>query len=520
MRKINKIAWERYIKSEEGKQAVALFEKFFSDDANPEFYLEVAKKYDPKYFNNLGKKEIDTWLGTAAEFEDILVEMLNNDIPTKTSEDMQQLYVSMLVSLYSEEIESLDDIPESYFKFMLNLNMPMSMALYSYLPQLFLPNLFVMQFTYLRRFIEKYEIELPEVPKRSDYFGRCTYYLDMCFALSVFAAENELTQQELCAFIFDYELPMIKYEAETEYNKPMPNTPEQAWLLVGNYGKEEKNMDYGFWQANQLTSKGDILLFYEKYPEKKLNSVWIAQEDGVVDPFFNYYSNTYIGNKISIPAECAITFEEFKQSEYFKVENRGRKGNFVSKNFQDCSGWAVTSDDYKEIKRMLSEKGFDVSVLPSLPEYEPIVGTNIKLEADVSDQMLIPLLNRMGWEEGKDFSGEVEFPAGRGETGYAHNKRADFCLHMSEYQGRPRTKVLIEVKLKMKDVTEINKAFDQGVSYAGWAHAEVLVLCDMNQIRVYEKNSKGEFDKNHYEKFKWNEMGGLERLNELKRFLK
>lgn len=69
----------------------------------------------------------------------------------------------------------------------------------------------------------------------------------------------------------------------------MPEYPGQAWILVGNYGNGEKDMEHGFWQANQLTKKGDILLFYEKSPVKALNSIWIAQEDGVVDPFFYYY---------------------------------------------------------------------------------------------------------------------------------------------------------------------------------------------------------------------------------------
>ena len=99
-------------------------------------------------------------------------------------------------------------------------------------------------------------------------------------------------------------------------------------------------MEHGFWQANQLTKKGDILLFYEKSPVKALNSIWIAQEDGVVDPFFYYYSNTYIGDRIIIPNDQSVTFNDFKSSEYFK--NRDKTGNYVSKNFQDVSGWGVS----------------------------------------------------------------------------------------------------------------------------------------------------------------------------------
>ena len=222
----------------------------------------------------------------------------------------------------------------------------MSIALYAYLPNFFIPNFFVMQFAYLKNFAEKFEIDLPEIPHRSDYRERCLYYLDVCIALFNFAFENGIENPaEICAFIYGCELPVIKDEYEAEFDKPMPKVPEQAWILVGNYGEGEKEMKHGFWQANELTSKGDIMLFYEKSPVKKLNSVWIALEDGMKDPFFHYYSHTYIGNKIEIPADKALTFEDFKNNEYFKKENRGSEGNFVSKNFQDVSGWAVTAED-------------------------------------------------------------------------------------------------------------------------------------------------------------------------------
>jgi hypothetical protein len=52
-----------------------------------------------------------------------------------------------------------------------------------------------------------------------------------------------------------------------------------------------------------------------------------------------------------------------------------------------------------------------------------------------------------------------------------------------------------------------------------WGNAQVLVLCDKNQIRVYERNKKGEFDENKWEKFLWEEMENLEKRNELKRML-
>ena len=88
-------------------------------------------------------------------------------------------------------------------------------------------------------------------------------------------------------------------------------------------------MTRGFWQGNSETKKGDILVFYEKSPVKSINSVWRAQEAGVINPFFLYYSNTYIGNKQEIPP---ISLEELRNDTYFKNHK------LVHKQFQGGSG--------------------------------------------------------------------------------------------------------------------------------------------------------------------------------------
>lgn len=522
MKKISKTTWNRYKESAEGKEVIALFEKIQSPESTAEEILEVAKRFDPQYFNNIGKKNMAQNTERLNLFLDVLGDIVSHkEIKIENEEDLINFYLDYLEYFaVDNENKPLEEIPQSYYKGILSNNIFMSIALYAYFPGLFIPNFFVMQFAYLKKFTEKYEIDLPKIPNRSDYRERCLYYFDVCLALIDFAVENGIDDPaETCAFIYGCELPVIRDEYEAEFDKPMPTVPEQAWILVGNYGEGEKNMKHGFWQANELTSKGDIMLFYEKSPVKKLNSVWIALEDGVKDPFFHYYSHTYIGNKIEIPAENAITFEEFKNSEYFKVENRGRVGNFVSKNFQDVSGWTVTSEDYAEIKRMLEAKGFDTSVLPSLYEPKVLAGVYIDSESDVSWKLLVPLLEEMGWKYKKDFFDEVEFPAGRGTTGHQMDKRPDFCLHLKETETEKEAKVVIEVKLNMKNSEEILANYKQGVSYAKWGEAQVLVLCDKNQIRVYERTPKGKFDENKWIRFRWEEMQNLEKYNELKRIL-
>lgn len=515
MKKISKINWGLFKESPKGQEAIAKFSKLSSADCSTEEMLSIAKSFSPLYFSNVTMKEEKGFLNILQEFD----EVISNSLPESFNgeEELWNYYSWLLKGFATDDDLQFEDIPQSKFKYILQDNIFLSTILHAYLPDYYIPNYFVLQFLYLNRFAKKYELDLPKVPNRSDYKNRCLYYIEICKILRQFRDENGFdSPADFCAYLYGYELPLIKEEMESDYSAPKPIQPENTWILVGNYGEGEKNMNHGLWQANQFTSKGDVLLFYEKSPVKKLNAVWTALEDGVVDPFFYYYSYTIIGDKIEIPNDKAISFDDFKNSDYFK--NRSKEGNYVSKNFQDVSGWAVTSSDYKEIKRMLEAKGFDTSVLPSLYEPKVMAGIEIIHENDVSWKLLVPRLEEMGWKYKEDFFDEVEFPAGRGSTGHEMDKRPDFCLHLSGGDRDKEAQVVIEVKLKMKNNQEIKANYDQGVSYAKWGNARVLVICDKNQIRVYERNKKNQFVPfdTPTARFRWEDMQKLEKFHELK----
>ena len=212
-----------------------------------------------------------------------------------------------------------------------------------------------------------------------------------------------------------------------------------------------------------------------------------------------------------------IRFEDFKNSEYFKL--RDKKGNFVSKNFQDVSGWSVTYDDYTEILRMLQSKGFDTSTLPKLYKPAKVGDLIIETEQDVSDKLVVPLLEQMGWKKDIDFKGEVEFNAGRTKTNHSSDKRPDFCLHIVERNDDIEAKVVIEVKKYMKSQKEIHEAFIQGRSYAKWGAVKVLVIVDMRQILVYQIDKNNTFKEDKPLKFGWSDMENPDKYAELKRIL-
>lgn len=518
MKKIIKLHWNNYKNSDSGKEVIAAFEKLTDPDATVEELYGLACRFDPEFFKNSSEDEKKREL-KYLEFLDAELREIRTEIDKLGQKDAYIDYKALSCILFCNDIEAkYDDIPQVTIKSALGSNLLLSLMLSCYFPMYYIPNLFPMQFIYLKKIAEKYEIDLPKVPNRSDYRNRWLYYDEMCKALNQFATENDIDSlSELCAFLYDYEMAVIKEEMEGEHNKPMPKVPEQAWIIVGNYGEAERFMNKGFWQSSPFTSKGDILVFYEKSPVKKLNSIWTALEDGFIDPFAYYYSYSVIGNKIEIPDEYAVSYADFKASDYFT--NRDKKGNFVSKNFQDVSGWEVNFEDYDEIKRILKAKGFDTSILPKL--YEPIKVGDVKIEReqDVSDQLLIPLLEQMGWKKDVDFKAEVEFNAGRGKTGHSSEKRPDFLLHIVETKDDIEAKVAIEVKHHMKSEKEVHDNFVQGRSYAKWGAVQVLVLCDMKRIRVYKRNKNNRFDENDYIEFSWKDTENHDRYTELKKLL-
>ena len=175
MKKISKTTWNRYKESAEGEEVIALFRKVQSPESTIEEILEIAKRFDPQFFNNAGKKEMAQYTERLNISLNILGDILSQkELKIERGEDLINLYLDYLEYFaVDDENKPLEEIPQSYYKSILSNNIFMSIALYAYFPGMFIPNFFVMQFAYLKKFAEKYDIELPEVPKRSDYRERC-----------------------------------------------------------------------------------------------------------------------------------------------------------------------------------------------------------------------------------------------------------------------------------------------------------------------------------------------------------
>lgn len=483
--KFNQYTWNLYKQSTEGKIAISSF----SDRKEWIEEERLFEKYNPRLKESFNEGLIcdvleDFWCCKVSDYENI-------ELPTLCEAGViYEEIISTGLRIEDEEILRIGD-----FDRMLEYIPFLSMELNYLLGEYFFPYLYIDRFYELKKLADYFDIELPSIPKKPDYKGRCMYYWELCKVFYQFRIENNLTPDEFSAFLYDYAPNLL--QTEEKGNIPQP---AQAWFIGGLIKGYGEYWTTGFWQSNQETKKGDILIHYETSPVSAITCLWIAQTDGVIDPFFHYYSNTYISDKIDIPH---ITLKELQTDEYFS------KHPLVRKKFQGVNGWPMSSEDYTELLRMVKAKGCDTETLPKL--YAPTLpkGVAIKYEHDVEQQLLEPLLNSMGWYKNKDFIRQLPIHAGRG-----HRIFPDYALHYSNKPDEEKAKVLIEAKLYMKNNQEIEEAFLQARSYAHLLESSVIVLCDKQCLIVYEK--KQSFDRDNYKKYYWEELENPDLFNELK----
>ena len=483
--RFNQYTWSLYKNSPKGEATISSF----SDRKEWIEEEQILEKYNPRLKDSFNKDTICNilecfWCYKVSEYENIEFPEL---------EQAGILYEEIISTGLRIENEQVLDIGD--FDRMLEYIPFLSIELNYLLGDYFFPYLYIDRFYELKKLADHFEIELPPIPKKLDYKSRCMYYWELCKVFYQFRTGNSLTPDELSAFMYDYVPNLLYMEEKSEIPKP-----SQAWFIGGLIRGYGEQWTTGFWQSNQETKKGDILIHYETVPISAITCLWTAQTDGIIDPFFHYYSNTYISNRIDIPH---ITLKELREDEYFSSHP------LIRKNFQGVNGWPMSSEDYSELLRMIKAKGFDTETLPKL--YAPSLPQNVSIdiEWDVEQQLLEPLLNSMGWYENKDFIRQLPIHAGRG-----HRIFPDYALHYDNKPDEEKAKVLIEAKFYMKNNQEIEDAFLQARSYACLLESAVIVLCDKQCLIVYEK--KQSFDRDSYKKYYWGELENPDVFNELK----
>ena len=298
----------------------------------------------------------------------------------------------------------------------------------------------------------------------------------------------------MCAFLYDFAPDYLDEHGTLPQVLPEPT---QVWWVGGN--KEGGDFDFldnmtqesvSHWQGNVDTRKGDIIIMYCLTPRSYIHSIWRATSDGVVDPFFYYYSNIYIGQGQKIPP---ISIQELKADSHFS------QNPLVRKNLQGINGYPLSSADYKWLQQLIAAKGGEMNQLPQLYGHTFQKNENAFTERDVEVQLIEPLLERLGYTS-QDWVRQLALHMGRGERNYP-----DYAFPEDMTPGYERARMLIESKFVIKTHRALEDAFKQVWSYGQRLGASTLVIADKEAIWVYEKRVDA-FDRTRYTKFFWSQL--------------
>ncbi|MBP7496170.1 MAG: type I restriction endonuclease subunit R [Bacteroidales bacterium] len=360
-----------------------------------------------------------------------------------------------------------------------------SRVLYSSFPEYFFPYTFKFKFNEFKKICNEFDIIIPEVPKKKDWYGRATYYLALCEAILEFRKVNAFKPAELCAFLYDFAPNIIRELEDTE----LPN-PSRVWF-VGGSKNDFKFLDNAtdnstdFWQGNIDSKKGDIIVMYCLTPRSYIHSIWRVVGDGFADPFFYYYNLVYISKPIKLDVQ--ITKCELENNFLWS------KNPLVRKNLQGINGYPIKYNEYLELLSILQSKGQNIDNIPSIKPTNRIDGDDLNSERDVEIKLIEPLLELLQYNF-KDWIRQMPVKMGRGERNYP-----DYCFGANPTRGEESAKMILESKFEIKTQKELQEAYFQAKSYAIRLQAEKFVIAAREGIWVYSpKNMTYKFDNYFY----------------------
>ena len=187
----NQYIWQLYLNAG-GNKIVKCFEDNLSNEFTAE-YVSFIKDLHREY--QLSASILDD------ETEQLrnLVDFFRNGNRFCDDEDFSAEEAMTVLYMALSENESVD-AKETFSIFTYSLANCSTMLAVS-LPELFVPYYFKWNFNVLQVIADTFGIELPEIPKKSDYEGRFYYYMVICNALQTFRTQNALSPYELCAFL-------------------------------------------------------------------------------------------------------------------------------------------------------------------------------------------------------------------------------------------------------------------------------------------------------------------------------
>lgn len=486
---MNKKMWNLYKDSENGKKVIELFNPSAEDVV---LSIEHLFEYAQKLGSRIKPEHAATW--SYLFYANLTANnYFGDENPTREEYERFVNDFSVIEAtieedgniIFSEDEKAVWVKSTDYRTKAAIVNMLSSFLFYYY--DFFKPVLLQSHFDIIQRNCDALGIELPPIPHTKDYKAYLMYYFDMCEAMNAFQKEQNLSDAEFCACLYDFAPMLLDENVKAELPAPV-----NVWL-TGAAGKGDfdyldklgKGTDYNvanIWSCNERTRRGDIIVVYCNSPRSYIHSIWRANSAGIFNPFDYYHCRTTVCDGVRVPE---ISFKDLKADAYFSDVP------IVRRNLQGINGIELTAENYGELLRLIKEKGGDTSMLPKLFEGGNIDFGEIKLEKDVEENILIPMLERLGYTEA-DWSRQLSQKAGRNEKAIP-----DFVFFPRGEKHFENAPMVIEAKLDMSLITEQQKAFSQGLSYARMLRSSIMGICDKERIILYRVDKDGSADRNN-----------------------
>lgn len=511
---MNKTLWNYYKQSADGQKAISLF------NPEPEDLLESAENianFLKQFDENENSQIILHYL--------IIYDVNLSERGFLHEEEFTRESFADFINCYDlKDFEITDDnniewdnseqgiiLPANQFRRKASTINALSLYLYYQYPY-FKPILLPQRFNLIQKSCDSLGIEIPPIPHTSNYKEYLMFFYDLCGALNKYQQDNGLSDAELCACIYDYGIRVLQDES----NKKVAELPQPTNIwLTGASGKDDFNfLDYlgkspeantSTWACNERTKRGDLVIIYCTSPRSYLHSIWRANSGGIFNPFDYYHCRTIVSSGVRLPE---ITFADLKNDSYFS------QLPIVRKKLQGINGIELSAKDYSELIRLAKDKGADVTNYPQLFIGESINFGEIKLEKDVEENILIPILERLGYCK-NDWTRQLQLKVGRKEK--AIPDFVFFSKGTTHFENAP---LVIEVKLDMSSMIEQQKAFRQALSYARLLRSKLMGICDKERLTIYNIDTSGNcniekpiFD-NHWQTIYADKIIGAE-LNQL-----
>lgn len=453
----NEYTWNLY-RNGEGKKIIDLFEHFLNEKIVTNTYAEQIKILHSNYCPCSAVIE-DSYAQLVFLSENLEVmteeyyEFIELDA-TYSTEDFVWLY---LCDLFEEDNE------KEIFSIFSDNMVWFSTLLSMLLPDKYIPYYFKCNFNILKSMSEEFDFELPQIPAKKDYSERVYYYCKISEMFHLFREKNHLSLSELYAFIYDY-APKYIGGIRSYIITDIPKATS-SYFIGGSQKDTFYSMDENTilcWQCSPNTLVGDYLIMYLRTPDSRIDSTWRSVSLGFNDPFFYYYRCTYIGHPKRIEP---MTLKEMK------TDKRISQLSIVRKNMQGVNGTEIPPSIFNYIVEKCKADIKPFELIENEKNY------TIQIEKDVECYLIEPLIKKLGYNQ-SDYVKQLSMKVGNNNCLLI----PDFVLQPIKKQGYYGAFAVIEAKLKISNLKELEKAKSQVRSYSKLLNAKYSVIVSKDKI--------------------------------------